>query len=74
LIPHPSDLDPSSAASIIQRRAYAHSLQIRLSRPSAILTCRQRIPARRCLPHAHLLDVNDSILGRLLILRVCLLC
>ncbi|OQD81509.1 hypothetical protein PENANT_c027G02332 [Penicillium antarcticum] len=25
LIPHPSDLEPSSAASVIQRRAYAHS-------------------------------------------------
>lgn len=25
LIPHPRDLEPSSAASIIQRRAYAHS-------------------------------------------------
>lgn len=25
LIPHPSDLEPSSGASIVQRRAYAHS-------------------------------------------------
>jgi hypothetical protein len=25
LIPHPSDLDPASAASILQRRTYAHS-------------------------------------------------
>jgi hypothetical protein len=25
LVPHPNDLDPSSAASVMQRRAYAHS-------------------------------------------------